>query len=173
MAIDAVIEQATLQDAPEILALQKLAYQSEAALHDDYTIPPLTQTLEEIQAEFDQQLFLQATSEGRIVGSVRGALRDGTCYVGRLIVHPDVQNQGLGARLLSEIERAFGQAQRFELFTGHKSERNLAFYRRRGYRPFKEHQVSDKLTLVFLEKKPASHRIAVLPGDGIDTEVRS
>jgi predicted N-acetyltransferase YhbS len=171
--MNAIIDRATLPDAPEILALQKLAYQTEAALHDDYTIPPLTQTLDEIRAEFDKQLFLQATIEGRIVGSVRAYERDGTCFVGRLVVHPDLQNQGLGARLLGEIERAFGQAHRFELFTGHKSVRNLAFYRRRGYRPFKEHQVSDKLTLVFLEKKPASHRIAVLPGDGIDTEVRS
>jgi hypothetical protein len=47
------IEPATIQDADAILALQKLAYQSEAAIYADYTIPPLTQTLEELKAEFD------------------------------------------------------------------------------------------------------------------------
>ena len=171
MAISAIIERAAPQDAQEILELQKIAYQSEAALHNDYTIPPLTQTLEEMRAELDRQLFLKATSEGRIAGSVRAFVRDGTCFVGRLIVHPDWQNQGLGARLLSEIESAFGQVHRFELFTGHMSERNLAFYAKRGYRPFKERKVSDALTLVFLEKQRAEHRIAVLPGDGIGVEV--
>jgi hypothetical protein len=33
------------------LALQKLAYRSEAEIYDDYTIPPLTQTLGEMRAD--------------------------------------------------------------------------------------------------------------------------
>jgi 2-aminoadipate transaminase len=42
------IDRATVEDAKEILDLQKLAYQSEAEIYNDYTIPPLTQTLEEM-----------------------------------------------------------------------------------------------------------------------------
>jgi ribosomal protein S18 acetylase RimI-like enzyme len=151
--MDTIIERATLEDAEELLNLQKLAYQSEAALHGEYDIPPLTQTLEGMRADFERQVILKATSQGRIVGSVRGYLSGGTCYVGRLIVHPDVQNHGLGTRLMSEIEGAFGQAERFELFTGHKSERNLYLYRKLGYRPFRQEKVSDALTLIFLEKQ--------------------
>ena len=41
-----MITKALYSDLEEILALQKLAYQSEAELYDDYTIPPLTQSLE-------------------------------------------------------------------------------------------------------------------------------
>ena len=151
--MDTTIERATLKDAEEILALQKLAYQSEAALHGEYNIPPLTQTLEGLRTDFERQVFLKAIRQGRIVGSVRGYVSGDTCYVGRLIVHPDVQNRGLGTRLMAEIERTFCQAQRFELFTGHKSERNLYLYRKLGYRPFKQEKVSDALTLVFLEKQ--------------------
>ncbi|WP_198936768.1 hypothetical protein [Domibacillus epiphyticus] len=40
------IKQASNQDAEEILALTKLAYMSEAEIYNDYTIHPLTQTLE-------------------------------------------------------------------------------------------------------------------------------
>lgn len=40
---------AVSEDAAAILALQKLAYQSEARLYDDYSLPPLTQTLPEMQ----------------------------------------------------------------------------------------------------------------------------
>ena len=39
------ITQATAEDAAAILALQRLAYQSEAEVYGDFSIPPLTQTL--------------------------------------------------------------------------------------------------------------------------------
>jgi ribosomal protein S18 acetylase RimI-like enzyme len=144
---------ADLDDAQEILDLQKLAYQSEAALYDDYSIPPLTQTLEQIQADFGQQVVFKALVDGSIVGSVRGYLLDGTCHIGRLIVHPDLQNRGIGQRLLSRIEEHFGQAHRYELFTGDRSKRNLYVYTKFGYRVFRTERLSEKTTIVFLEKE--------------------
>jgi GNAT superfamily N-acetyltransferase len=119
------VERATVDDAEEILSLQKLAYQSEAEIYDDITIPPLTQTLEEIKKDFEGQVFLKAVAGGKIIGSVRAFMKEGTCYVGRLIVHPDFQNKGIGTQLMGRIEEVFKGAQRFEIFTGHKSERNL------------------------------------------------
>jgi GNAT superfamily N-acetyltransferase len=147
-----VIEPAGFEDAEDILALQKLAYLSEAIIHDDYTIPPLHQILEETLTEFENQCVLKATLERRIIGSVRAHMRAGTCYVGKLIVHPDFQNRGIGTRLMHEIEGCFPDAERYELFTGHKSQRNLYLYQKLGYRPFKSEMISEKLTLVFLEK---------------------
>jgi len=147
-----LIQPAQSQDAAEILALQKLAYQSEAAIYNEFGISPLTQTLEEMRADLARQTCLKATMDGRIVGSVRAHLKDDTCYVGRLIVHPSVQNQGIGTRLMDRIESAFPSANRFELFTGHRSERNLYLYRKLGYRPCKQERISDALTLIFLEK---------------------
>ena len=40
-------------DAPEILALQKTAYQSEAEIYGDDSLPALQQTLDELQKDFD------------------------------------------------------------------------------------------------------------------------
>ena len=90
---------ANVSDAAEILELQKLAYQSEAVLYNDWSIPPLTQTLDEIKKEFDEMTFLKVCDSGRIIGSVRASIRDGTCNIGRLIVHPDFQHKGTGTRL--------------------------------------------------------------------------
>lgn len=151
------IERATVADASEILALQKLAYRSEAALYDDDTIPPLTQTLAEMEADLARQHALklvQAAQDGRpeIVGSVRAYQEGNTCYIGRLIVHPEHQNRGLGTRLLREIEAAFPEVERYELFTGHKSARNLYLYGKLGYREFRRERAGDGLTIVFLEK---------------------
>jgi len=72
-----VIEPAQLEDAAEILVLQKLAYRDEAALYDDYTIPPLSQTLQETERDFKNQLVLKATIDGQIIGSVRAYLKVG------------------------------------------------------------------------------------------------
>ena len=55
--------------------------------------------------------------------------------------------------VMEEIETRFGDAERFELFTGHRSERNLRFYEKRGYRAFRSERVTGNLTLVFLEKR--------------------
>jgi ribosomal protein S18 acetylase RimI-like enzyme len=148
-----IIEQAQLKDAAEILALQKLAYLDEAAFYDDYTIPPLNQTLEETEAEFKDQLVLKTTLDGKIIGSVRAYMEEGTCFIGKLIVHPDHQNRGIGTRLMYEIENRFDQAERYELFTGYRSERNLHLYRKLGYKPFRSQKITDKVTLVFLEKR--------------------
>jgi ribosomal protein S18 acetylase RimI-like enzyme len=146
------IEQAEIEDAEEILELQRLAYSSEAAIYDDYTIPPLTQTLEDIESDFDRHLFLKAIVDDQIIGSVRGYLEEGSCFIGRLIVHPAYQNQGIGSRLMEEIENRFGEAKRFELFTGHKSRRNIYLYGKLGYEAFRTVRVNDDLKLVYLEK---------------------
>ncbi|HNT73423.1 MAG TPA: GNAT family N-acetyltransferase [Anaerolineae bacterium] len=138
-------------DLDAILALQKLAYRSEAERYSDFTLPPLRQTPEEIRADFARMTFFKATSGERIVGSVRGYEKDGTCYIGRLIVHPDVQNRGIGARLLQTLEQHFSTARRFELFTGHKSEPALHLYHKLGYREFKRQEMATH-TIVFLEK---------------------
>jgi GNAT superfamily N-acetyltransferase len=146
------IQTADPGDAVEILHLQRLAYHSEAAIYDDFSIPPLTQTLDEMRADLARQTCLKVTIDGHIVGSVRAHMKDGTCLVGRLIVHPDFQKLGIGTRLMHEIEQVFGSAARFELFTGHLSERNLNLYRKLGYRPFRQERISEALTLVHMEK---------------------
>lgn len=147
-----VIETANIGDAREILKLQQQAYQSEAAIYNDYSIPPLTQSLAELEAEFQTRVFLKATLEAKIIGSVRGYVRDKTCYIGRLIVEPDMQNRGIGARLLKAIEEYFADARRYELFTGDKSEKNLCFYQKAGYRSFCTEQMSALVTIVYMEK---------------------
>jgi hypothetical protein len=44
------------------------------------------------------------------------------------------------------------EAARYEIFTSSKSLRTIGLYEHLGYVRFKEQKISDKLTLVFLEK---------------------
>ncbi|HEY6871260.1 MAG TPA: GNAT family N-acetyltransferase [Geobacteraceae bacterium] len=143
---------ANTADAEEILDLQKLAYQSEAILYNDWSIPPLTQTLDEIKKEFAETTVLKACDSDRIIGSVRASVRNGTCEIGRLIVHPDFQGSGIGTQLMLAAESEFPSATRFELFTGSKSAGNIRLYERLGYRIFRTVQLSQLVELVFMEK---------------------
>lgn len=164
-------------DAPQILALQKAAYQSEAGLYGDDGLPALQQTLEELEDEFDRRpnreasylgargsqkdpekdpdhvVFLKAVVNGRIVGAVRGYAVDETAYLSRVIVHPYFQGRGHGRRLTEEIERSFPGVQRFEIFTGHRSERNLRQFRKLGYGEFKREPFTPAITWVYLQKE--------------------
>jgi ribosomal protein S18 acetylase RimI-like enzyme len=123
-------------DAGEVLTVQRAAFLAEGALNDSFTLPPLTETLDEVRAAIDDTglVFLVARQEHRLVGSVRGRVTDGTGHVSRLSIAPDLQGQGLGRRLMTAIEQALaGQVQRFELFTGATSAANLALYHKLGY----------------------------------------
>jgi GNAT superfamily N-acetyltransferase len=146
------ISRAQISDAPEILALQKLAYQSEAELYNDYNLPPLKQTLAELETEMEVVVCLKAVLEGRIAGSVRAREQGGTCQVGRLIVHPASQGRGLGQKLMAAIEAEFPRAGRYELFTGSLSQRNLRFYAQQGYERFANKELSSQMSLIFLQK---------------------
>ncbi|MFA5906901.1 MAG: GNAT family N-acetyltransferase [Desulfobacula sp.] len=150
--MDISIIQAEAEDAAEILALQKVAYQTEAKLNDDWTIPPLTQTLPEIEAEFENKTFLKAMDKDKIIGSVRAVIDSGTCHIGRLMVFPEYQGKKIGTRMMEKIEAAFPNAERFELFTGTRSAHNIRLYKRLGYRECREMDISPKVRLVFMEK---------------------
>ncbi|HOZ48292.1 MAG TPA: GNAT family N-acetyltransferase [Candidatus Hydrogenedentes bacterium] len=147
-----VIREASLEDAEEILALQKLAYQSEARLYDDWTLPPLMQAIESLQEEFGRSIILKAAAGERIVGSVRAQCKDDVCAVGRLIVHPSFQRQGIGSRLLEAIEARCAAAAGFELFTGSKSVGNIRLYQRHGYVITRTQPLSANVSLVFMRK---------------------
>ena len=44
-------------DLPKILELQKIAYLSEAEIHNDYSIQPLNQSIEELEREYEKNII--------------------------------------------------------------------------------------------------------------------
>ena len=147
-----MIKKARKEDLEEILKLQYLAYQSEARLFGDMDIPPLKQTLEEVYEEFEKGTVLKAVDEeGGIIGSVRAYPEEGTVYIGKLMVHPNMQKRGIGTKLLLEMEKEYPN-QRYELFTSTKSLSNIRLYEKLGYEIFKEEAVIQELQFVYLQK---------------------
>lgn len=147
-----IIVRAEKRDLQNILDLQYLAYQSEARLFDSQDIPPLKQTLTDVEDEYQKGIIIKALDEDKtIIGSVRAFCDNGTVYIGKLMVHPSKQGQGIGTRLLIEMEKQYPN-QRYELFTSTKSEKNIALYQKLGYKSFAEEQVTEELRFVYMEK---------------------
>ncbi len=148
-----VIEEARDPDLPAVLEVQKKAFASEARLYGACSVPPLTQTLDELREEFKTKRFLKAAIGERIAGSVRAWENDGICRVEKLIVEPEEQNKGIGSRLMCALEDIFPEAKRFELFTGHKSAKNIALYAKLGYRETGREKKSETLEFVHMAKE--------------------
>lgn len=150
------IEIAQPEDAAEILQLQKLAFHQEAVLHNDFNIPPLQQDLQSVRNEFLTNTFYKLCTGGQILASARVRILDsGMLWIGRVIVHPDVQRTGLGSRLMDRIEQDHRGVIGYELFTAEKSIHNIRFYERLGYRlvrRYRDPQHKD-IMLVKMEKR--------------------
>ena len=149
------ISPATTADAAPILALQRRAYAAEARLYEDWSIPPLTQSVASLLAEIESTTVLKACVGDALVGSVRARLAEQTCLVGRLFVEPQRQRQGIGGALLAAIEAQFAAAAVFELFTGSRSESNILLYRRHGYAIAATERLTDQVDIVVM-RKPAA-----------------
>ncbi len=123
------------QDAGELLTLQRAAYLTEAAAHGDFNLPPLTQTLTDLKTELTSAnvLALGIRDAARLVASVRLHRVGPVVELGRLIVAPDRQGQGLGTMLLLHAESISSGCDEIRLFTGEHSTANIRLYRRYGY----------------------------------------
>lgn len=146
------IKKAEKKDLKEILALQYLAYQSEAKLFGSMDIPPLKQTIEEVFDEYEKGTVLKSVDgAGTIIGSVRAYRENETVYIGKLMVHPSMQNQGLGTKLLLAMEQEYPN-QRYELFTSTKSISNIRLYEKLGYKNIRKRQYLKNFNLYIWKK---------------------
>ncbi|MCR4867120.1 MAG: GNAT family N-acetyltransferase [Lachnospiraceae bacterium] len=147
------IYKADHKDLDEILRLQYLAYQSEAALFGTDDIPPLKQTIDEVIAEYEKGIILKlVTDDNVIIGSVRAREENKTVYIGKLMVHPEHRHKGYGTRLLTEIEKCF-TCERYELFTSTRSVDNIRLYEKNGYKEYKREALNNELIFVYMQKQ--------------------
>lgn len=151
---DLTIRDIRPEDAGEVLTLQRAAFVQEALIYGTPEMPPLTQTLEELEAELVENTGCVALAGTRMVGAVRARVDRDLLLVGRIAIAPDMQGHGLGTALLEAVEergRAAG-ATEAELFTGSLSEANLRLYEREGYVESERVQGDGGVEQVFMRK---------------------
>jgi len=151
---DVQIEIAFKNDADKILEIQKAAFQGQAAIYNNYDLPPLTQSQQSIENEFDEKTFLKALVQKEIIGSVRFKLNEGVVTIERIVVKPEHQNKGIGTALLRQVENMVPHAIAYQLFTGNKSVRNIHLYEKSGYKVVNRKIAKQGIELLQMEKRP-------------------
>jgi predicted N-acetyltransferase YhbS len=151
---DITIAPLTEADAGEVLTVQRAAFVSEAQIYGSADMPPLTQTLEEMQAELRMGAGLGARVDGRLVGAIRFRETDDMLLIGRIAIAPDMQGSGIGRALLEAAEKS-SSAPAAELFTGSLSEANIRLYESCGYVVSERVPDGDGTEQVFLRKRLA------------------
>lgn len=167
-----MITKATLQDIPALNTLINSAYRGESSKKGWTTEANLLEgkrtTEEELTAIFldPKNTFLKYTENDKIIGSVLLVEKEHQLYVGMLTVSPELQNSGIGKKMLAEAEvhaKTLGLSTLSMTVVSVRSEL-IAWYNRHGYvdtgerEPFPASDihinVSDKpLEFIHLEKK--------------------
>ena len=119
--------------AAELLDLQRRAYRVEAELIGSDEIPPLRETLAELQA--CGETFLVARLEDELAGAVSWRNENGTIDLHRLVVDPGHFRTGIGVALVRAALASDPVAQRAIVQTGASNEPAIALYRREGFEP--------------------------------------
>jgi len=167
-----MITKATLQDIPSLNILINSAYRGETSKKGWTTEAHLLEgkrTTEEELTEIildSKNTFLKFTENDQIIGSVLLVEKEHQLYVGMLTVSPELQNSGIGKKMLAEAENHAKSLALFTLSMTVVSVRTelIAWYKRHGYvdtgkrEPFPSSDIhiniSDKpLEFIYLEKE--------------------
>jgi ribosomal protein S18 acetylase RimI-like enzyme len=117
--------------ASELLALQRRAYRIEAELIGSDAIPPLRETLAELQAS--RETFLGLRIDGVLAGAISWRFDGTTIDLHRLVVDPSRFRQGVGSTLIRGALAAHPGARDAVVQTGLSNEPAIALYRREGF----------------------------------------
>jgi GNAT superfamily N-acetyltransferase len=117
--------------AAQLLVLQRDAYRVEAELIRSDEIPPLGETLAELQAA--RETFLGAFVDGVLTGAVSWRLDGETIDLHRLVVRPAHFRKGVGAALVRAAVAAEPGARQAVVQTGAANAPAIALYLQEGF----------------------------------------
>jgi GNAT superfamily N-acetyltransferase len=149
---EVVLTPISAEDAGEVLTVQRAAFVSEALIYGSVDMPPLVQTLDELEAELRDADGWVARIDGRLVGAIRTRQEGRMLLIGRIAIAPDQQGSGIGRALLEAAESS-SDAEQAELFTGSLSEANIRLYERCGYVESERVDKGDGIHEVYFRKQ--------------------
>ncbi|WP_264537058.1 GNAT family N-acetyltransferase [Flavobacterium sp. N1736] len=167
-----MISKVTLQDIPALTTLINSAYRGETSKKGWTTEAHLLEGKRTTEEELTQIIsdpkntFLKYTENDRIIGSVLLVEKEDQLYLGMLTVSPELQNAGIGKKLLAEGEnhaKTLGLSTISMTVVSVRAEL-IAWYKRHGYVETGEKEAfpssdihinisNTPLEFIFLEKK--------------------
>jgi ribosomal protein S18 acetylase RimI-like enzyme len=129
------IRRANIHDAEAVHAVVMAAFEE---FRDKLavSVSALDESVEDVRGAISEGRVLVALEGEDAVGTVRYEVKPDLLYVGRLAVVPSYRGKGVGAALMSQIEKLAPSLGRthVQLATRESIPGNIAFYERIGYR---------------------------------------
>jgi ribosomal protein S18 acetylase RimI-like enzyme len=145
------LDLADVEIAREVLELQRRSYAVEARLIGSDRIPPLHESLEDLQA--CGETFLGAYVDGRLVAVVSWKFDGETIDLHRLAVCPRLFRRGIGTALVRAALRSEPAARRAIAQTGAANDPAKNLYRREGFVDLGDSEVLPGLWISRFERK--------------------
>ena len=149
-----MIRQADIREfntANQIHGLQQAAYRLESQLIDYPHLPPLHETVEDLQHSAEQ--FVVFEEAGQILGAVSYEQADDKLDICRLVVSPSHFRRGIAARLLEAVEFMEPAIRQVTVSTAEKNIPAVTLYQKQGYQVTQRTVLDDGLVLVQLQKQ--------------------
>jgi ribosomal protein S18 acetylase RimI-like enzyme len=137
--------------AARVLELQRRSYEVEARLIGSDRIPPLHESLEELQA--CGETFLGAYVEGRLAAVVSWRFDGTTIDIHRLAVLPEFFRRGIGVALLRAALASESKARRAIAQTGAANDPAKQLYRGEGFVELGDREVLPGLWITQFERR--------------------
>jgi ribosomal protein S18 acetylase RimI-like enzyme len=141
--------------ALKVHKLQKLSYAVEALLIGSFDIPPLLETLEDLQNS--GETFYGFFKEDILAGVIAYKADEEILDIYRVMVHPDYFRQGIARAMLEFVEKQFletpeTQCPRIIVATGSLNTPAKGLYESLGFKVSSEHEVEAGLKITTFEK---------------------
>ncbi|MBO8172121.1 MAG: GNAT family N-acetyltransferase [Bacillaceae bacterium] len=136
--------------AKEVLHLQRLAYRIEAKWLGTDDIPPLKESINDLQAS--GEVFYGYFDEQKLVGVMAYKAEGSVLDIHRLMVHPDYFRRGIAGELLQFVEKSNPAVRTIIVSTGSRNEPAKQLYRRHGFINTGEKKVKPGLSLTLFQK---------------------
>jgi ribosomal protein S18 acetylase RimI-like enzyme len=144
------VDIALQSEAVRVLELQRVSYQIEADLIGSSLIPPLRETLPELQS--CGEVFHGWFESSRLLGFISHKLKDHVLDIHRVAVHPDGFRRGIARQLLEFVLNLEPSATRAIVQTGSLNIPACKLYLSFGFEILERKEVAPGLELTLFSK---------------------
>ncbi|NKE07079.1 bifunctional NUDIX hydrolase family protein/GNAT family N-acetyltransferase [Mesobacillus selenatarsenatis] len=148
------LKKASIEDAEELLALQREVFMPLYKKYKDHETSPVTQTMERFMARFERGTYFKILFDGELAGSVLVYEKSpGLMRLHIINILEKHHNKGIAQAVMKRLEIMYPEADAWELDTILTEKRNCYLYEKMGYKRTGEEKVINKeLTIIRYRK---------------------
>lgn len=148
------LKKASIEDAEELLALQREVFMPLYKKYNDHETSPVTQTMERFKAKFGRGDYFKILFEAELAGSVFVYEKSpGLMRLHIINILEKYHNKGIAQAVMKRLEIMYPEADAWELDTILTEERNCYLYEKMGYKRTGEAKVINQdLTIIRYRK---------------------